>query len=135
MVLKSVNFIVSLLGPIFNCRITIAFLFLTFEQGRIFENYLFINRSFMKISYLNSPFNNDFNNFNVFFKNFSSSTDFKVCSKAPFSVALCHVETTNLTFSESQLTGFSIMQVFTGRRVQTDFHFLMLMLMLLLLAI
>ena len=65
--LKSVNFIVSLFGHIFKYRITITFLFLTFEHERIFENYLSVNRSFMKISYLNNPFNNDFNNFNIFF--------------------------------------------------------------------
>ena len=28
-----------------------------------------------------------------------------------------------MTFSESQLSGFSMMQVFTERRLQTDFHF------------
>ena len=66
-VLKSVNFTVSLFGHIFKYRITITFLFLTFEHERIFENYLSVNRSFMKISYLNNPFNNDFNNFNIFF--------------------------------------------------------------------
>ena len=65
--LKSVNFIVSLFGHIFKYRITITFLFLTLEHERIFENYLSVNRSFMKISYLNNPFNNDFNNFNIFF--------------------------------------------------------------------
>ena len=77
----------------------------------------------MRISYLNNPFNNNFNNFNVFLTNFSSFSGFKVCSKAPFSDVLCHVEATHLTFSESQLTGFSMMQVFTERRLQTDFHF------------
>ena len=77
----------------------------------------------MRISYLNNPFNNNSNNFNVFLTNFSSFSGFKVCSKAPFSDVLCHVEATHLTFSESQLTGFSMMQVFTERRLQTDFHF------------
>ena len=67
--------------------------------------------------------NNNFKNFNVFLTNFSSFSDFKVFSKAPFSDALCHVEATHLTFNESQLTGFSMMQVFTERRLQTDFHF------------
>ena len=28
-----------------------------------------------------------------------------------------------MTFSESQLTGFSMMQLFTETRLQTDFHF------------
>ena len=123
MVLKSVNFNVSLFGHIFKYRITITFLFLTFEHERIFENYLSGNRSFMKISYLNNPFNNDFKSFNVFLTNFSSFSDFKVFSKAPFSDVLCHVEATCLTFNESQLTGFSMMQVFTERRLQVDFHF------------
>ena len=67
--------------------------------------------------------NNNFKNFNVFLTNFSSFSDFKVFSKAPFSDALCHVEATHLTFNESQLSGFSMMQVFTERRLQTDFHF------------
>ena len=123
MVLKSVNFTVSLFGHIFKYRITITFLFLTFEHERIFENYLSVNRSFMKISYLNNPFNNDFKNFNIFLTNFSSFSDFKVFSKAPFSDALCHVETNHMIINESQLTGFSMMQVFTERHLQTDFHF------------
>ena len=55
-VLKSVNFTVSLFGHIFKYRITITFLFLTFEH----------ERSFIKISYQNNPYNNDFNNFHVF---------------------------------------------------------------------
>ena len=122
-VLKSVNFIVSLFGHISKYRITITFLFLTFEHERIFENYSSVNRSFIKISYLNNPFNNDFKNFNVFLTNFTSFSDFKVFSKAPFSDALCRVEATHLTFNESQLTGFSMMQVYTERRLQTDFHF------------
>ena len=33
------------------------------------------------------------------------------------------MEATHLTFNESQLTGFSMMQVYTKRRLQTDFHF------------
>ena len=122
-VLKSVNFIVSLFGHIFKYRITITFLFLTFEHERIFENYLAVKRSFIKISYLNNPFNNDFKKFNVFLTNFRNFSDFKVFSKSPFSEALCHVEATHLTFSESQLTGFNMMQVFTERRLQTDFYF------------
>ena len=122
-VLKSVNFIVSLFGHIFKYRITITFLFLTFEHERIFENYLSVNRSFMKISYLNNPFNNDFKNFNILLTNFSSFSDFKVFSKAPFIDALCHVEANHLTINESHLTGFSMMQVFTERHLQTDFYF------------
>ena len=73
--LKSVNFIVSLFGHIFKYRITITFLFLTFEHERIFENYLSVNRSFMKISSLNNPFNNDFKNFNVFLTNVNIFSD------------------------------------------------------------
>ena len=122
-VLKSVNFIISLFGHIFKYRITITFLFLTLEHERIFENYLSVNRSFMKISSLNNPFNNDFKNFNVCLTNFSIFSDFKVFSKAPFSDALCHVEVTHLTFKKSHLSGFSMMQVFTERRLQTYFHF------------
>ena len=67
--------------------------------------------------------NNNFKNFNVFLTNFSSFSDFKVFSKAPFSDVLRHVEATHLTFNESQLTGFSMMQIFTERRLQTNFHF------------
>ena len=48
---------------------------------------------------------------------------FKVSLKAPFSDILCHVDDTNLTFSESQLTGFSMMRVFTERCLRADFHF------------
>ena len=77
----------------------------------------------MKISSLNNAFNNDFKNFNVFLTNFSTFSDFKAFSKATFSVALCHVETTHLAFKESQLSGFSMMQVFTERRLQTEFYF------------
>ena len=121
--LKSVNFIVSLFGHIFKYRITITFLFLTFEHERIFENYLSVNRSFMKISDLNNPFNNDFKNFNLFLTNFSIFSDLKVFSKTPFSNALRHVVATHLTFDESQLSGFSMMQVFTEKHLQTDFHF------------
>ena len=102
-VLKSVNFIVSLFGHIFKYRITITFLFLTLEHERIFENYLSVNRSFMKISSLNNPFNNDFKNFNIFLINFSIFSDFEVFSKAPFSDALCLVEATHLTFNDSCL--------------------------------
>ena len=70
-VLKSINLIVSLFGHIFKYKITITFLFPTFEHERIFENYLSVNRSFMKISSLNNPFNNNFKNFKVFLTNFS----------------------------------------------------------------
>ena len=77
----------------------------------------------MKKSYLNNPFNNDFKNFNVFLTNFTSFSKFKIFSKAPFSDALCHDEATHLTFNESQFTGFSMMQVYTERRHQTDFYF------------
>ena len=94
-----------------------------FEHERIFENNLSVNRSFMKISYLNNLFNNNFKNFNIFLTNFSSFSDFKVFLKAPFSDALCHVEATHLTFNESHLSGFSMMQVSTERCLQTDFHF------------
>ena len=77
----------------------------------------------MKISFQINIFNNNFNNFSAFLANFNSSGDFKVCSKAPFSYILCHVEATRLTFNESQLTGFSMMRVFTDKRPQVDFHF------------
>ena len=77
----------------------------------------------MKISRQNNIFNNDFNNFNAFLSNFNSFSDFKVCSKAHFSDILCHVEATHLTFNESQLTGFSMMRVFTERCLRADFHF------------
>ena len=77
----------------------------------------------MKISYQNNIFNNDFNNFNAFLANFNSFGDFKFCSKAPVSDILCHVEATHLTFNESQLTGFSMILVFTERRLQADYHF------------
>ena len=76
----------------------------------------------MKISHLN-PYKNNFNNFNVFLTSFSSFIDFKVCSRAPFSDAVCHVEATHSTFNESQLTGFSMMLVFAERRLQADVHF------------
>ena len=88
---------------------------LTFEHERLFENHLSVNRSFMKICYQNNIFNNDFNNFNTVLGIFNSSGDFKVCSNAPFSDILCDVEATHLTFNESQLTGFSLMRVFTER--------------------
>ena len=86
----------------------------------------------MKISYQNI-FNNDFNNFNVF-TNFKSFGDFKVCSKkGSFSDIFRHVEATDLTLNKSQLTGFSMMRVFTeGAFEQTFILVLMLMLMLLL---
>ena len=77
----------------------------------------------MKISYQNNIFNNDFNNFNAFVANFNSSGDFKVCSETPYSDILCHAEAAHLTFNESQLTGFSMMRVFTESRLRVDFHF------------
>ena len=43
--------------------------------------------------------------------------------KASFSDILCHVEATHLTFSESWLSGFSMMLVFTQRSLWADFHF------------
>ena len=58
----------------------------------------------MKIFCQNNTFNNDFNDFNTVLAIFNSSCGFKVCSSAPFSDILCHVEVTHLTFSESQLT-------------------------------
>ena len=122
-VVKSANFIVSLFGTIFKYRIIITFLFLTFEHERLFENYLSENRPFMKICYQNNIFNNDFNNSNLFLTNFNSFGDFKVCSKAPFSDILSHVEATHLTFNESQLTGFSMMQVFTEMYLRANFYF------------
>ena len=70
----------------------------------------------MKISYQN-------NNFNALLAIFNSSCDFKVYSKALFSDILCHVEVAHLTFNENQLTGFSMMQVFTESCVRADFHF------------
>ena len=77
----------------------------------------------MKIPSLNNPFNNDFKNFNVFLTNVNIFSDFKVFLKAPFSDSFCHAEATHLTFNESRLCGFSMMQVFTERRLQADFHF------------
>ena len=53
----------------------------------------------MKISYPNNIFNNNFHNLNTFLTNLNSFGDFKVCSKAPFSDILCHVEATYLTSS------------------------------------
>ena len=50
MVLRSINFIVSLFCTIFKYRIVITFLFLKFEHERLFRNYLSVYRSFMKIS-------------------------------------------------------------------------------------
>ena len=70
----------------------------------------------MKISYQN-VFNNNRNNFNVFLANFNSFGDFK----APFSDILRHVEATDLNFNESQLIGFSMMQVFTERVFEQTF--------------
>ena len=121
-VLKSANFIVSLFCTIFKYRMIITFLFLTFEHVRLFENTLSVNRPFMKISYQNI-YNNDFNNFNVFLAHFNSFGDFKVCSKAPFSDIFCHVEATHLTFNESRLIGFSMMRIFTERRLRAGLHF------------
>ena len=120
LLLKSVNFIVSLFCIIFEYRVIITFLFLTFEHERLFESHLSVNRFLMKISYQNNIFNNDFNHFSAFLANFNSFRDFKVCSKASFSGILCHVQATHLTFSESQLTCFSMMWVLLrGTFVQT----------------
>ena len=101
----------------------IIFLFLTFEHEKLFESRLSVNRSLMKMYYQNNIFNNNFNNFNAFLANFNSFNDFKVCSEAPFSDVLCHVEATHLTFNKSQLTDFSMMQIFTEWRLRADFHF------------
>ena len=60
-----------------------------------------------------------------FLTNFNSFSHFKVCSKAPFSDALSHLDATHLTFSESQSTGFSMMLVFTERSLQADFYFIL----------
>ena len=77
----------------------------------------------MKIPYQNNIFNNNFNNFSAFLANFNSFGDFKVFLKAPFSGILCHVQATHLAFDESQLTGFSMMRVFTESCLRADFHF------------
>ena len=77
----------------------------------------------MKISYQNNIFNNDFHNFNAFLTNFNRFGDFKACSNDPFSDVLCHLEATHLTFNGSQLTGFSMIWVFTKRPPQADFNF------------
>ena len=79
----------------------------------------------MEISYRNNIFNNDFNNFNAFLAILISSGDFKACLKASFNDILCHVEVTHLTFNEGQLTGFSMVRVFTERKrcFRADFHF------------
>ena len=77
----------------------------------------------MKISFQNNIFNIDFKNFSVFLTNFNSFSDFKVCLKAPFSDVLCYLEATQLTFNESQLTGFSMVWVLTQRRLKADFYF------------
>ena len=92
----------------------------------------------MKISYLNNPFNNDFSNFNVFLTNFTSFGDLS-SFRGLLSVMRCHLpcllEASHLTFNESQLTGLSMMQVFTERRLQTDFHFRLMLMLLLLLSV
>ena len=62
-VLKSASFIVPLFCIIFKYRIIITFLFLTFENERLFESYLSVNRSLMKIYYRINIFNNDFKQF------------------------------------------------------------------------
>ena len=77
----------------------------------------------MKISYRNNIINNGFNNFNTLLTIFNSLFDFNVCKTAPFSEILCHVEASHLQFNENQLTGFSMMWVFTERCLQPDFHF------------
>ena len=115
MLLKSTHFNVSLFCTIVKCKIITNFLFLTFEHERLFENHLSVNRSFMKITYQNNIFKKEFNNFNTFLAIFNSSGDFKVFLKASFSDILCHVDATHLTFSESWLSGFSMMLVFTQR--------------------
>ena len=85
------------------------------------KNHLSENRSFVKISYQNNILNNDFNNLwhliniKAFLVIFNSSNDLKFCSKAPFSDILCRVEAIHLTFNKSQLTGFSMVWVFTER--------------------
>ena len=122
-VLKSANFTVLLFWTIVKYRIIITFPFLTFEHERLFKNHLSVNRSFMKIFYHNKAFNNDFNSFKAFSAIFNSSGNCKICSKAPCSVILCHVETAHLTFNKSQLTGFSMMRVFTLRYPRVGFHF------------
>ena len=101
----------------------ITFLFLTFEYERVFENPLPVNRS-SKISYRNNILHNGLINFNTFLTIFdNSSGDFMVCVIAPFSEILCYVEASHLTFNENQLTGFSMIQVFTERHFRADFHF------------
>ena len=93
----------------------IAFLFLPFEHERLFQNHLFVNRSSMKIPYRNNNLNNGFNTFKALLIIFNSSGDFKVYMVDPFIGILCHVEASHWTFNESQLAGFSMMQVFTER--------------------
>ena len=66
----------------------------------------------MKISYGNNIFSNGFNNFNTVLTIFNSSGDFTVCTMAAFSEILSPIEASHLTFSESQVTGFSMMWVF-----------------------
>ena len=92
----------------------ITFLFLAFEYERLFENPLPVNRSSKKISYRNNILHNGFNNFNTFLTIFyNSSGDFMVCTIASFSEI----------FNENQLTGFSMIQVFTVRHFRAGFHF------------
>ena len=51
---------------IFIQGIIVNFLFEHLNMKYYFENHLSVNRSFMKISYKNNVFNNDFNNSNTF---------------------------------------------------------------------
>ena len=114
-VLKSANFIVLLFFTIFKYIIIIIFLFLSFESKKLFKNHLSVNRSFMKISCQNNTFSNNFKNFNAFLTIFNNSEDLKVYSRVPFSEIFNHVEVSHLTINESQLTGFSMIKVFTER--------------------
>ena len=77
----------------------------------------------MKISCRNNIFNNNLNNFNALLTIFNSSRDFKVCSLAPFSEILCHIEASHFKIIENQSTSSSMMRVFTERYLQADFHF------------
>ena len=113
MVLKSTNFIVSLICTILKYRIIITFLSWKFEYERLFENCLSVDKSFMQISYQNNIFNKDFNNFNAFLAIFNSSLDFKVCSKAPLkgfydilNVNVTFVSNKNSTSRETILHNF-----------------------------
>ena len=94
-----------------------------FEHERLLKNHLSVNRSLMKNLIKTIFLTTILTIFKAFLANFNSSGNFKVCSKAPFSDNLCHVEVTHLTFNESQLTGFNKMRVFTERRLRADFHF------------